>query len=240
MRNGSETWRRVVQRNLARHTANYRSRFETPFIVNVRQPLWRRAVANTFSYTLSDSEYQQLIGTTALEYGRTLSHIFGWNYQLGRSASDLTAVDATLSWMRTDREVNDIDLNPQHLAVLRVCGNWLHRFVLNDAQGNVTLDAGISQGLPWLEADHDAPGISRDDAHGQFTKLDATMTFTLPLPKVGSAALAYRAQWVGSSPMWRCMAPRSFIWVGWTRFAASVQVSSWATEDCIRVTSLRG
>jgi hemolysin activation/secretion protein len=168
---------------------NYIDSLESNALVGSFAIPWGR---NTFSYTLSDSEYQQLVGTTALEYGRTLSHIFGWNYQLARTVSDLTAIDATLSWMRTDRVVNDIDLDPQHLAVLRVGGNWLHRFVLNDAQGNVTLDAGISEGLPWLEADHDAPGISRDDAHSQFTKADATGTFTLPLPKLGGAAFAYR------------------------------------------------
>jgi hemolysin activation/secretion protein len=147
---------------------------------------------HTFSYTLADSEYQQVIGTTALEYGRTLSHIFGWNYALGLSQAGATNIDATLSWRRTDREVNDIDLDPQHVAVLRVGGNWLRKFVMNGAPGNVTLDAGISQGLPWLEADHDAHDITRDDAHGQFTKFDATATFTVPLPKIGGAAFAYR------------------------------------------------
>lgn len=147
---------------------------------------------HTFSYTLADSEYQQLFGTTGLEYGRTLSHIFGWNYALGLSQAGATNIDATLSWRRTDREVNDIDLDTQHVAVLRVGGNWMRKFVMNDAPGNVTLDAGISQGLPWLEADHDAHDISRDDAHGQFTKFDATATFTVPLPKLGSAAFAYR------------------------------------------------
>ncbi|CAE6797070.1 hypothetical protein R75461_05004 [Paraburkholderia nemoris] len=147
---------------------------------------------HTFSYTLSDSEYQQVVGTSALVYGRTLSHIFGWNYTVGRTQADVTNVDATLSWRRTDREVNDIDFNPQHLAVLRVGGNWLHKFVLNDALGNVTLDAGISQGLPWLEADHDAQGAARGDAHSQFTKFDATASFTVPLPKIRDAAFAYR------------------------------------------------
>ncbi|PTB24179.1 peptide transporter [Paraburkholderia caribensis] len=147
---------------------------------------------HTFSYTLSDSEYQQLIGTTALLYGRTLSHILGWNYTLERTQADTVNADATLSWRRTDREINDIDLNPQRLAVLRVGGNWLHKFALNDAPGNVTLDAGVSQGLPWLEADHDAHGIARTDAHSQFTKLDATLNFTVPLPKFGRAQLAYR------------------------------------------------
>ena len=147
---------------------------------------------HTFSYTLSDSEYQQVVGSTALVYGRTLSHIFGWNYTLERSQANIVNLDATLSWRRTDREVNDIDFNPQHLAVLRIGGNWLHKFVLNDAPGNVTLDAGVSQGLPWLEADHDVHDIARTDAHSQFTKLDATANFTVPLPKVRDAAFAYR------------------------------------------------
>ncbi|MGU7771839.1 ShlB/FhaC/HecB family hemolysin secretion/activation protein [Burkholderia sp. MR1-5-21] len=147
---------------------------------------------HTFSYTISDSEYQQLIGTTALEYGRTLSHIFGWNYLVSRSVSDITSVDATLSWRRTDREVNGIDLDPQRVAVFRLGGNWLHKFVMNDAQGNFTVNAGLSQGLPWLGANHDPHGIAREDAHSQFTKVDATAAFTLPLPKVAGALLAYR------------------------------------------------
>ncbi|KVL25431.1 peptide transporter [Burkholderia territorii] len=147
---------------------------------------------NTFSYTIADSEYQQLIGTTALLYGRTLSHIFGWNYLVSRDTSDITSVDTTLSWRRTDRVINGAALDAQRLAVLRVGGNWLHKFVMNDAQGNLTANAGISQGLPWLGAEHDPHGIGRDAAHSQFTKLDATLAFTLPLPKLAAAQFAYR------------------------------------------------
>jgi hemolysin activation/secretion protein len=147
---------------------------------------------NTFSYTIADSEYQQLIGTTALQYGRTLSHVFGWNYQLSRSQSDMVALDATLSWRRTDREINNMDLDPQRVAVLRVGGNWLHKFVFNDTPGNVIVDAGISQGLPWLGANHDGPDAPRDYAHGQFTKVDLTASYALPLPKLGGALLVYR------------------------------------------------
>ncbi|WP_425605909.1 ShlB/FhaC/HecB family hemolysin secretion/activation protein [Paraburkholderia sejongensis] len=168
---------------------NYIDSIESNALVGSFAIPWGRS---TFSYTLSDSEYQQLVGTTALEYGRTLSHIFGWNYQLGRTASDLTALDATLSWRRTDREINNNDLDPQRVAVLRVGGNWLHRFVLNDAQGNVTLDAGLSRGLPWFGANHDGAQAPRTDAHAQFTKFDATAIWTVPLPKLGRAALAYR------------------------------------------------
>ncbi|WP_325101130.1 ShlB/FhaC/HecB family hemolysin secretion/activation protein, partial [Paraburkholderia kururiensis] len=148
---------------------------------------------HTFSYTLSDSEYQQVVGTTALLWGRTLSHILGWNYTLLRSQADIVNLDATLSWRRTDRELNgSIDLNPQRIAVLRTGANWLHKFALNGAAGNVTLDGGISQGLPWLEADHDAHGIARTDAHSQFTKFDMTATYTLPLPAIARVQLAYR------------------------------------------------
>ncbi len=148
---------------------------------------------HTFSYTLSDSEYQQVVGTTALLWGRTLSHILGWNYTLLRSQADIVNLDATLSWRRTDRELNgSIDLNPQRIAVLRTGANWLHRFALNGSAGNVTLDGGVSQGLPWLEADHDAHGIARTDAHSQFTKFDMTATYTLPLPSIARVQLAYR------------------------------------------------
>lgn len=147
---------------------------------------------HTFSYTFSDSEYQQVIGTTALLYGRTLSHIAGWNYTLERTRADIVSIDATLSWRRSDRVVNDVALDPQHISVLRIGGNWLHKFELNGALGNVTLDAGLSQGLPWLEADHDAHGIARTDAHSQFSKLDATATFAVPLPSLGRAHFAYR------------------------------------------------
>ncbi|WP_085489795.1 ShlB/FhaC/HecB family hemolysin secretion/activation protein [Paraburkholderia susongensis] len=168
---------------------NYIDSLESNALVSSLAIPWGR---NTFSYTLLDSEYQQLVGTTALEYGRTLSHIFGWNYQLGRTASDLTALDATLSWRRTDREINDADLDPERVVVLRVGGNWLHRFVLNDAPGNVTLDAGLSQGLPWFGANHDGADAPCTDAHAQFTKFDATATWTMPLPKLGRAARAYR------------------------------------------------
>lgn len=147
---------------------------------------------NTFSYTLADSEYQQLIGTTALLYGRTLSHIFGWNYLVSRSASDIVSTDTTLSWRRTDRVINGAGLDPQRVATLRIGGNWLHKFVMNDAQGNFTLNGGVSQGLPWFGADHDPHGITRDEAHSQFTKLDATATVTLPLPKLKGATFVYR------------------------------------------------
>ncbi|NML35220.1 ShlB/FhaC/HecB family hemolysin secretion/activation protein [Paraburkholderia antibiotica] len=147
---------------------------------------------HTFSYTLSDSEYQEVVGTSVLLYGRTLSHILGWNYALDRTQADIVNLDATLSWRRTDRQTNGIGLDPERIAVLRAGGNWLHKFVLNDAPGSVTLDAGLSQGLPWLEADHNKPNIARTDAHGQFTKFDATATFTVPLPPLGRAQLAYR------------------------------------------------
>ncbi|MFP3477283.1 ShlB/FhaC/HecB family hemolysin secretion/activation protein [Burkholderia ambifaria] len=83
-------------------------------------------------------------------------------------------------------------MGSRHCSGRRLGGSWLHKFVMNDAQGNFTLNGGVSQGLPWFGANHDPHGITRDEAHSQFTKVDATAAFTLPLPKIGRALLAYR------------------------------------------------
>lgn len=111
---------------------------------------------------------------------------------------------------------------------------------MNEAQGNVPLNAGVSQGLPWLGASHDAHSVNREDAYSQFTKIDATALFTLPLPKVGRALLAYRGVPGGHYTNARCSAPSSCIWAGWTRSAAFGRAKSRATAASIRSTNSRG
>nr|WP_276321885.1 ShlB/FhaC/HecB family hemolysin secretion/activation protein [Burkholderia stabilis] len=74
----------------------------------------------------------------------------------------MTSIDTTLSWRRTDRTINGADLDPQRVAVLRIGGNWLHKFVMNDAQGNFTVN-----GVAMFGANHDEHGIARA-AHSQF------------------------------------------------------------------------
>jgi len=147
----------------------------------------------TVSYSVSDSDYQQLIGTTALMYGRTLSHILGLSQTQLRDQSGTLTLNATLTWRRTDREVNDIPLTTQYLAVTRVSESWLHKFTANGAQGYFTLEGGVSQGLSALEASHDASDIARSDAHSQFTKWDMNGSLNLPLPAIGGQNLAYRS-----------------------------------------------
>lgn len=149
---------------------------------------------STFSYTGAISEYQNLVGNTALLYGNTTSHTFGWNYVLSRSQAVKNAVDVTLSRRKVERNVNDLDLDPQRLTVLRIAANTLHRFAFNEQQASWTLDLGLSRGLHALDASSDAAGLADSDAHSQFTKLDTTATLSLPLGRTGTAAWNWRAQ----------------------------------------------
>jgi hemolysin activation/secretion protein len=145
----------------------------------------------TVSYTTSLSEYQQAIGDTALLDGRTFSQIFGWNDVLTRSSAGRMSVDVTLTKMSTQRSVNGIELTPQNLTVLRAGLNGLRRFVAEDQAAAATWDVGVSEGLPWLAANHDAAGIDETDAHSQFTMLDATGTLQRAIGHIGSTSWRY-------------------------------------------------
>ncbi|MEJ8796757.1 ShlB/FhaC/HecB family hemolysin secretion/activation protein [Trinickia caryophylli] len=152
---------------------------------------------HTFSYTTSVSEYQQAIGDYALLLGRTFSQILGWNYVFSRSARSRFAVDATLTKLRAERDINDIELTPQTLTVLRIGVSGLWHFTSHDAPAALTADAGVSRGVPWLAATHDMPGITRSDAHAQFTKFDWSATLQLPLGRIGPADWTYRGTFTG-------------------------------------------
>ena len=149
----------------------------------------------TFSYTASVSEYQELIGASssaALLFGRTFSQIVGWNGVLTRSQSGRLSLDATLTKLSSQRNVNGADLDPQNLTVMRLALSDLHRFVAHDEAAALTGEVGVSQGLPWLAATHDAAGIDETDAHAQFTRLDWNGTLQLPLGRLGPTAWTYR------------------------------------------------
>ena len=145
----------------------------------------------TVSYTTSLSEYQQAIGNTALLDGRTFSQILGWNDVLTRSNAGRVSLDVTLTKMSTQRSVNGIELTPQNLTVLRAGVNGLRRFVAEDQAAAATWDVGVSEGLPWLAANHDATDIDNTDAHSQFTMLDATGTLQRAIGHIGSSAWQY-------------------------------------------------
>ena len=146
----------------------------------------------TFSYTTSVSEYQQLIGDTALLYGRTFSQILGWNDVFARSATSRLSIDATLTKMSSQRNVNDFEFAPENLTVLRVALSGLWHFSAHKQPGALTAEFGIAQGLPWLAATHDLPGIDEGDAHAQFTRADWNATLQLPLASIGPTDWTYR------------------------------------------------
>lgn len=153
---------------------------------------------NTFSYTGSVSEYQSVIGDTALLYGRSFGHTLGWNHVLTRDKAGRQAFDLTLTYRKSEREINNLQLDPQRLTILRAAWSGLRRFAANEQMGYVTAEAGISRGLPSINATRDPTDIRPDEAHAQFTKLDANATLQLPLARIfDSAQLAWRAQLVG-------------------------------------------
>ncbi|WP_347557343.1 ShlB/FhaC/HecB family hemolysin secretion/activation protein [Robbsia sp. KACC 23696] len=151
----------------------------------------------TFSYTTSLSEYQQLISDVALLEGRTFSQILGWNDVLTRSRSGRISLDVTLTKMRTERSVNGIALTPQNMTILRVGLSGLYRFTARNEGAAATWDAGVSEGLPWLSATHDSGDIDREEAHSQFTKFDLATTLQVPMGHIANASLTYRGQLSG-------------------------------------------
>lgn len=153
---------------------------------------------NTFSYTGSVSEYQSLISDAALLYGRTFSHAIGWNRVLTRSQSGRQAFDLTLTHRKTEREVNDLELDAQRLTVLRAAWSGLRRFAANDQPGYATAEIGLSRGLPSINANRDPSDIRPDEAHAQFTKLDGNVTWQIALPRAfDTTVFAWRGQVVG-------------------------------------------
>ena len=146
----------------------------------------------TFSYTTSVSEYQQLIGDVALLQGRSFSQILGWNSVLSRSRTGRFSFDLTFTKTRSERSVNGLELNPQNLSVVRAALNGFARFTSAGQPATVTYEAGYSRGVPWLDADHDASGIASTDAHSQFSKLDATATVQMTAGSIGPTSWAYR------------------------------------------------
>lgn len=150
---------------------------------------------NTFSYTASYSEYQNLIGDTAILFGNTMAHNIGWNRVMTRSQTGKSALDLTLSVRKAEREINNIVLNPQRLTVARAGWNTLARFPVGGEQGNWTLDLGLSHGLKAFSASADVDGLARSDAHSQFSKVDFTATVSLPLAAAWSYRGVLNGQW---------------------------------------------
>jgi hemolysin activation/secretion protein len=147
---------------------------------------------NTWSWTTSAGEYLNLIGESALLYGRTVSHTLGWNRVVQRSRLAHTALDFSISRRKAERDINNILLTPQRLSVLRLAANRLQRYPAGGGEGIWTAELGLSRGLRMFGASVDQEGLASSNAHSQFTKLDISASLTRPLPDLGGGKWIYR------------------------------------------------
>ncbi len=75
---------------------------------------------------------------------------------------------------------------------MRAAANGFVRFTSAGQPATATYDFGVSQGVPWLDAVHDSPEISRNEAHNQFRKLDLTAAIQMTAGSVLQSSWAYR------------------------------------------------
>jgi hemolysin activation/secretion protein len=152
---------------------------------------------NTFSYTYSYSEFQNLVGDVALVFGRSQGHTLAWNRLLARSRFGKSAFDVSLSVRAAEREINNIALTPQSLSVLRLGYSNLRRFQLGDKAGFWTVDLSYSRGLDVLDAtnDSDVADLPTEAAHAQFDKVNLATNVSLALNERWTYRGSFDAQW---------------------------------------------
>jgi hemolysin activation/secretion protein len=162
------------------------------------------AIFGTFSlplgyYTLSVmrswSEYQNLVGDTALVYGTSNSTSLALNRLLTRSQDAKLAMDLSLTKRRSARAINNLELTPQNQAVARIGINRLSRFQTKHGPGQWTFDVGVVRGLSGLGADRDAIDLPEGAARAQFTKVEGNATLQYALGKTWNWRSRLAAQW---------------------------------------------
>lgn len=136
---------------------------------------------HTLSFMTSWSEYQNLIGQTALIYGTSNSHALTLHRIVHRDQRTKMAVDLTLSRRQSERHVNNVRLTPQTQTTARIGLNRLTRARIGTGVGQWTLDAGITRGLNWFGADHDPPDLPAGAARTRFLKYEAAVSASLPV-----------------------------------------------------------
>lgn len=133
---------------------------------------------NTFSATFAYSEYQNLLGESAVLFGDSVAATVGWNRVLARGRWGTTALDSTLTTRRARRIINDFPLSPQRFTVGRIALAQMQRL----PTGYVTAEIGYSRGFDAWRATQDPDGLPLDAAHAQFNKADATVSVVSRLP----------------------------------------------------------
>jgi hemolysin activation/secretion protein len=136
---------------------------------------------NTVSVMASASEYQNLIGDTALVYGTSGSVALAFNRLLYRDQTSKTALDLSLTRRHSRRAINNLSLSPQRQTVARLGVNRLERWQVADGTAQSTMDLGLSRGLRLLGADRDEEGLDPQAARAQFTKLEFSTSLDRPL-----------------------------------------------------------
>jgi len=130
----------------------------------------------------SISEYQNLVGDTALVYGRSRSYTLSVNHLLDRDQTSKTAFDVSLTRRDSERSINNLRLAPQDQTVLRAGVNRLQRFETEYGMGQWTADAGVSHGLSWWGANRDPADLPSAAARYAFTKAELSASLERPLP----------------------------------------------------------
>lgn len=136
---------------------------------------------STFSVMASASEYQNLIGDTALVYGTSGSVALAFNRLLHRDQSSKTALDLSLTRRHSRRAINNAALSPQRQTVARLGVNRLERWPVADGMAQWTVDLGVAKGLRLLGADRDGEDLDPQAARAQFTKLELNTRVERPL-----------------------------------------------------------
>lgn len=149
---------------------------------------------NTFSVMASRSEYQNLIGDTALVYGTSSNVTFSANRLIHRDQNTKTTVGLSLSKRLSERMVNNATLTPQKMTVARTDINRFTRFTTGTGIGQWSVNAGLAAGLPGWGADRDPANISPQAAHAQFAKVEMSGSATIPLKNSFSWKAAFNSQ----------------------------------------------
>lgn len=149
----------------------------------------------TASCMASWSEYQSLIGDTALVYGVSESVSLSYNHLLQRDRHSKIMADIALTRRNAERSVNNARLTPQVNSAVRLGINRLTRFDSQQGVGQWSLDLGWVHGLDWFNADRDAPALPAEAAQAQFDKLEFAATAHLPLSNGQSWRTRLSGQW---------------------------------------------